>query len=54
MSPALYWESLKGQDGRSKITITKSVLNINRELQSVTLLIQCPLQMLYLQFSKTA
>lgn len=32
MSPVLYWEPLKGQERRGKITITKSVLNINREL----------------------
>lgn len=54
VSPVLHWEPLKGQDRRSKITITKSVLNINRELQSVTLLIQRPLQTPYLQFTKTA
>lgn len=53
MSPVLHWEPLKGQNRRGKITITKSVLNINRELQSVTLLIRCPLQTLYLQFTKT-
>ena len=47
MSPVLCWEPLIDQERRGKITVMQPVLNINGELQSVQLLIQCLLEMLF-------